>query len=146
MALNDEIRTQKNSGLRKRVFRAIQSMYKLFKGSPLDIQIVDKYLNVWKPLSGDVEDVIQFPYTSKKHPLAEKKNARHCLFALVNDMILSWHKHCKSDDLSPTQQKKCVDMLEVLLSKIELVIKHQLDLPVQGSDETGYEFKLPKEE
>ena len=143
MALNDEIRAQQNSNLRKRVFRAIQAMYKLFKGSPQDIQIVDRYMNIWKPLDGSIEDVVEFPYESKKGPKAAKKNAAQCLFALVTTMIEAWHKYCK-EDLSPTQRKKCTETLETLLSKIELVVSLRLDWPVQGSDEVGYEFKLPK--
>ena len=60
-------------------------------------------------------------------------------------MIEAWHKHRK-EDLSPTQRKKCIEILETLLDRIELIVSHRLDLPIQGSDEAGYEFKLPKGE
>lgn len=145
MELNEQIRTQQNSSLRQRVYRAIQSMYKLFKGSSRNIQVVDRYMNIWKPLGGKIQDVVEFPYESKKGQNAEKKNIAQCLFALVTTMIEAWHKHCK-DDLSPTQRKKCVETLEALLSKIEFIVSHRLDLPVQGSDEVGYSFKPPKGE
>ena len=145
MELTEQIRAQQNSDLRKRVFKAIQSMYKLFKGSPRNIQVVDRYMNIWKPLGGKIQDVVEFPYESKKVHKAEKKDATQCLFALVTTMIGAWHKHCK-EDLSPTQRKKCVRTLEMLLGEIEFVVSHQLDLPIQGSDEVGYSFKLPKGE
>ena len=61
MGLTEEIEAQKDSGLRKRVYRAIQGMYKLFKGSPRNIQVVDRYMNIWKPLGGKVHDVTDFP-------------------------------------------------------------------------------------
>lgn len=145
--LTEEIKAQKNAELRKRVYRTIQSMYSLFKSSPRNVQVVDRYMNIWKPLGGRVKDVTDFPYESKKGQKAEKKNATQCLFALVTTMIEAWHLHCKEDSgMSPTQQKKCVETLETLLSKIELVVKHQLELPVRGSDDAGYEFKLPKRE
>ncbi len=145
MTLVDEIQAQHNSELRKRVYRTIQSMYKLFKGSARNIQVVDRYMNIWKPLGGKIKDVVEFPYESKKGSKAEKKNAAQCLFALVTIMIETWHKHCE-EDLSPTQRQKCVKTLEMLFGKIEFIASHQLDLPIQGSDEVGYEFKLPKGE
>lgn len=138
MALNDEIREQKNSELRKRVYKAIQSMYGLFRGSARDIQIVDKYMNIWKPQSGDVKDVVEFPYESKKGSLAEKKIAVHCLFALVTEAVKLWHSHYKGDE--------CVDALERALNKIERVVANRLVLPIRGSEETGFYFKLPKGE
>lgn len=139
MELSEQIKAQINADLRKRVYRAIQSMYGLFRASPQDIQIVDKYMNVWKPLSGDVEDVVQFPYESKKGSCAEKKIAKHCLFALVTDMIKTWHLHCKNAD------DPCIESLEYSLDKIELIISKRLELPIRGSDTTGYYLKLPKE-
>lgn len=139
MELNEQIREQKNNELRKRVYRAIQSMYGLFRGSPRDIQIVDRYLNVWKPRPNDVEDVVDFPYESKKGSLVEKKNANHCLFALVTMMIKVWHGHCSGND-------NCISALEPLLDKIELLVKNKLQFPIRGSDETGYYFKLPRGE
>lgn len=139
MELNDEIKEQKNSELRKRVFRAIQSMYGLFRGSPRNIQIVDRYLNVWKPRANDVEDVVDFPYESKKGSLAEKKNANHCLFAMITMMIRLWHSHCGGNEI-------CIEPLGSMLDKIELIVKNKLQFPIRGSDETGYYFKLPRGE
>lgn len=137
MELSEQIKAQINADLRKRVYRAIQSMYGLFRSSPRDIQIVDKYMNVWKPLSGDVEDVVQFPYESKKGSCAEKKDAKHCLFAMITAMIKQWHLHCKD-------KVGCVEPMEILLDKIESVVKLRLELPVRGSDLTGHYLKLPK--
>lgn len=142
MELNEQIRTQKNSELRKRIYRAIQSMYGLFRSSPRDLQIVDKYMNVWKPLSGDVEDVVQFPYESKKGLMAEKKDAKHCLFAMMTNMIKIWHLHCKND----IDELNYVKSLEACLDKIETAIKFRLELSVRGSDVTGYYLKMPKGE
>lgn len=140
MKLTEEIKKQRNNALRRRIYRAIQSMYGLFRSSPRDIQIVNKYMNVWKPLSGDVEDVVQFPYESKKGSCAEKKIAKHCLFAMVTDMIKAWHLHCKDVD------DPCTESLEYSLDKIESVVKLRLELPVRGSDITGYYLKMPKGE
>ena len=137
MKLNEEIRKQKNVELRKRVYRVLQSMYRLFRGSPVNTQIVDRYMNIWKPLSGDVEDVVQFPYESKKGSMAEKKNTTHCLFALVTTMIKRWHLHCKGIP-------GYVDDLETDLDKIELIVKGDLKFPVRGSDVTGYYLLLGK--
>ncbi len=135
--LNDEIKAQKNVELRKRVFRVIQSMYKLFRGSPMDTQTVDGYMNIWKPLTGNIKDVVIFPYDSKKGSMAEKKDATHCLFALVTVMIKRWHLHAK--DICD-----CVQDLEADLDKLETVIKLWPDLQIRGSDVTGYYLKLPK--
>ena len=140
MELNKQIKVQKNSELRKRVYKTIQSMYSLFRSSARDIQIVDKYMNVWKPRSNDVQDVVEFPYESIKGSLAEKKNATHCLFALVTSMVQLWHLCCKDDDGG------CVEALEVYLNKIEFIIKNYNMLVVRGSEETGYYFKLPRGE
>ena len=150
MELNEQIRAQKNIELRKRVYRAIQSMYGLFRSSPRDTQIVDRYMNVWKPPTlrkSDPEgkkdiiiDVVEFPYESKKGSMAEKKNATHCLFALVTTLIQVWHKHCKDEE------DPCTEALEAWLDKIELAIKLRLELPVRGSDITGYYLKMPKGE
>lgn len=138
MNLSEQVQTQKNTELRKRMYRALQSMYKLFRGSPTDTQIVDRYMNIWKPLTGDIEDVVEFPYESKKGLMAEKKNATHCLFALVTQMIKTWHKHVKGDS--------CVEALEGHLDKIEFIIKGDLQFPVRGSDVTGYYLKVLKGE
>jgi hypothetical protein len=137
MELSEEIKIQKNTKLRKRVFKVIQSMYGLFGGSAVDIQIVDKYMNVMKPLSNGIQDVVLFPYESKKGSLAEKKIAKHCLFALMTNMIKTWHGHCGGND-------NCISALEPLLDKIEFIIKNKLTLPVRGNDDTGYYFKMPK--
>lgn len=138
MELTEQIKVQRNAELRKRVYRAIQSMYGLFKSSPRNIAIVDRYMNIWKPRSNNVKDVVEFPYESKKGSLAEKKNATQCLFALVTGLIKCWHLHCKGGD--------CVEALEGHLDKIELVVTNCMTFPIRGSDETGYYFKLPKGE
>ena len=138
MELTEQIRAQKNVELRKRVYRAIQSMYTLFKGSPQDTQIVDRYMNIWQPRGGGIQDVVEFPYESKKGSMAEKRNASHCLFALVTEMIKLWHSHCEGGD--------CVKALERALDKIELIVKNKLQFPVWGCDVTGYYLKMPKGE
>lgn len=140
MELNDEIRAQKNSELRQRIYRALQSMYKLFRGSPTNIQIIDGYMNIWKPLSNDICDVVLFPYESKKGLMAEKKNATHCLLALITTTIKLWHKHRGEggDDH--------IEALEANLDKIELIVKGDLQFPVRGSDVTGYYLKVLREE
>ncbi|KKL52155.1 hypothetical protein LCGC14_2288340 [marine sediment metagenome] len=139
MELNEQIKAQKNVELRKRIYRALQSMYKLFRSSPRDIATVDKYMNIWKPLTGNIEDVVMFPYDSKKGFMAEKKDAKHCLFALVTQMIRIWHLHCKLPEEDYTKALAC------RLNKIELVIKSWSTLQVRGSDVTGYYLKMPKE-
>ena len=138
MELTEQIKTQKNSELRKRVYRAIQSMYGLFRGSAVDIQIVDGYLNIMKPMNGGIQDVVLFPYTSKKGSLAEQKIAKHCLFALVTTLIQVWHTHCRDEE------NPCTEALETWLDKIELIVKNKLTLPIRGCDEIGYYFKMPK--
>jgi len=138
MELAEQIKIQKNIELRKRIYRTIQSMYRIFRGSARDIQIVDKYMNIWKPLSNDVEDVVIFPYESKKGSMAENKNIVQCLFAMVTETIKLWHKHCRGED-------DIVEALEAWLNKIDLVVKLWPDLQVRGSDVTGYYLKLPKE-
>jgi len=137
MELTEEIKKQRNNALRRRVYRTIQSMYCLFRSQPRNIQIVNRYLDIWKPRSNDVKDVIDFPYESKKGSLAEKKDGIQCLFALITEMIKLWHTHCKSEDNQN-------EALELLLDKIEFLIKNKLTFPIRGSEETGYYFKLPK--
>lgn len=138
MELNEQIRAQRDVELRKRVYRALQSMYRLFRASPTNTQIIDKYMNIWKPLSGDIQDVVQFPYESKKGSTAERKNATDCLLALVTQMIKRWHLHSKGIP-------GCVDDLETDLDKIELIVKGGLQFPVRGSDVTGYYLRIPRE-
>lgn len=135
--LSEDIKAQKNVELRKRVYRAIQSMYGIFRSSPQDIVIVDRYMNIWKPLTGNIKDVVIFPYESKKGSMAEKKDIKHCLFAMVTTMIKLWHSHCKDEDGRH-------EALEPLLDRIELAIKLWPDLQVRGSDVTGYYLRLPK--
>ena len=138
MTLTDDIKAQKNVELRKRVFRALQSMYVLFRSSPHDTQMVDRYMNIWQSRSGDIQDVIEFPYESTKGSMAEDKDAKHCLFALVTTMIELWHEYCGDgiDDL--------IAPLESRLDKIEVIIKHDLQLQIKGSDVTGYYLRVAK--
>lgn len=144
MTLKQEVQDAERTKVRKRVFKMLQSLYTLFRGSAPDVQIIDQYMKIWKPKKARNEqgeevfiaDVLIWPYEGRKNNprRSKKKNARCCLYCLVTECLKAFHKYHANPDVFEGD-------LHSMLTEIESIIAAKLEIPIEGSDVTGFYFR-----
>jgi hypothetical protein len=144
MSLKQEVVEAEQTKMRKRVFRMVQSLYTLFRGSATDLQIIDQYMKMWRPVRAKntegknqvIVDVLLWPYEGRKNNprLSKKNNPRCCLYCLVTECLKAYHQYCEDAETFEGD-------LDAMLTEIEGLITAKLEVPIVGTDATGYYFK-----
>lgn len=129
MTLIEEIKTKKLKKYKKRVFFLIRSLYPVFLGSASDIQMVDQYQKIYRPLT-DHADSDRLPFKSKGK-LAIKKKRSHCVFAMLNNVIVNFWKFCEN-------QENEADLLGVLIETEDIIKTGLENYKVAGTATEGF--------
>jgi hypothetical protein len=129
MTLTDEIKIKKRKKYQKRVFFLLRSLYPVFLGSALNIQMVDQYQKIYRPLT-DHADGDRLPFKSKGK-LAIKKKRSHCLFAMLNNVIVNFWSFCED-------QENEVDLLSALIETEDIVTTGLESYRVTGTTAEGF--------
>lgn len=128
--LTEEIQKKKIKKYQKRVFFLLRSCYRFFQSSPLNIQMIDQYTKVYRPLT-DHADPTRLPFKSKGK-FAIKRKRRDCFFAMLNHVITQFWVYYEN-------QENESDLLEALIETEDVVKSGNLrNYKVVGSDEKGY--------
>lgn len=130
MTLTDEIKQKKFKKYKKRVFFLIRSLYPVFLGSAKNIQMVDQYQKIYRPLT-DHADSDRLPFKSKGK-LAIKKKKSHCLFAMLNNVITNFWKFHKD------QEESEANLMDALIETEDVVATGLENYRVVGTEAEGF--------
>lgn len=128
--LAKEIQEKKTKKYKKRVFFLLRSLYGFFQLSPMNVQMIDQYTKIYRPLT-DHADPTRLPFKSKGK-FAIKQKRRDCLFAMLNHVVVQFWAYCKD------QENEGV-LLDALIEAEEVVKSGSLEnYKVIGDDREGY--------
>lgn len=129
MTLSEEIKEQKIKKYKKQIYRLLQSCYRFFQGSPMNIQLIDQYMKVYRPLANHI-DLTGLPFKSKGK-LAIKKKKVHCFFAMLNYVVIQFWQFCGEQDNEPA-------LMEAIIEAKDVVDKGLDKYKIAGTDKEGY--------